>query len=61
MLSSLQMVGEEYLDARIEDVCAFQYNAMNQAILDARKAIPAAQWSEIFYEDLVRDPVDDIP
>jgi hypothetical protein len=31
---------------------------MNQAILDARKAIPAAQWSEIFYEDLVRDPVD---
>jgi hypothetical protein len=49
---------EEYLDARIEDVCAFQYNAVNQAILDARKAIPASQWSEIFYEDVVRDPVD---
>ena len=47
----------EYIDARIEDVCAFQYKAINQALLDARAALPPEQWTEIFYEDLVRDPV----
>ena len=47
----------DYVNAPVEDVCAFQYNAINQAILDARAAIPAAQWSEVLYEDLVRDPV----
>ena len=30
---------------------------MNDAILDAKSAIPTAQWTEIAYEDLVRDPV----
>jgi hypothetical protein len=29
---------------------------MNEAILDARASIPASQWTEIVYEDLVRDP-----
>jgi hypothetical protein len=38
-------------------VCAFQYNAINRAILDARNSIPERQWTEVFYEDLVRDPV----
>lgn len=47
----------EYINASIEDVCAFQYSAINRAILDARGLIPEQQWSEIFYEDLVRDPV----
>jgi len=47
----------EYLERPIEDVCAAQYAAMNAAILDARSAIPPAQWVEIVYEDLVRDPV----
>ncbi|HWQ94370.1 MAG TPA: sulfotransferase [Gammaproteobacteria bacterium] len=47
----------QYLNASIEEVCAFQYTAMNRAILDARKAVPARQWIEIVYEDLVRDPV----
>ena len=47
----------EYLDRPIEEVCAAQYVAMNEAILDARAAIPASQWTEIVYEDLVRDPV----
>lgn len=46
-----------YLDASVEDVCAFQYNAMNNAILDAKALIPKQQWSEVCYEDLVRDPV----
>ena len=47
----------DYLRAPIEEVCAFQYCAINQAILDARSSIPTCQWSEVRYEDLVRDPV----
>jgi hypothetical protein len=46
-----------YLNARIEEVCAAQYLAMNRAILEASKEVPRAQWTEIQYEDLVRDPV----
>jgi hypothetical protein len=46
-----------YLRAPIEDVAAFQYQAINRAILDARASVPAGQWVEVFYEDLVRDPV----
>ena len=48
----------DYINASIEEVCAFQYNAINQAILDARSIIPAAQWREVFYEDIVRHPVE---
>ena len=47
----------EYLDRPIEDVCAAQYVAMNDAILRARERVPSKQWTEIVYEDLVRDPV----
>lgn len=48
---------QRYVDAPIEVVCAAQYVAMNRAIMDASKAIPRAQWTEIQYENLVRDPV----
>jgi hypothetical protein len=47
----------DYVDASVEDVAAFQYHAINQAILDAKAAIPAGQWVEVFYEDFLRDPV----
>jgi hypothetical protein len=30
---------------------------MNEAILEAKPSIPAAQWVEIMYEDLLTDPV----
>jgi Sulfotransferase family len=46
-----------YVDAPIEVVCAAQYVAMNRAIMDASKAVAPAQWTEIQYENLVRDPV----
>jgi len=49
---------QRYVDAPIEKVCAAQYVAMNRAIMDASKAVPSAQWAEIQYEDLVRDPVE---
>jgi hypothetical protein len=47
----------DYLTASIEEVCAYQYRAMNQAILDARSLVDSAQWTEIRYEELLRDPV----
>ncbi|MBW8371332.1 MAG: sulfotransferase [Thiobacillus sp.] len=47
----------EYVNAPVEDVAAFQYNAINQAILDAKLSLPAGQWVDVFYEDFLRDPV----
>lgn len=47
----------EYVNAPVEDVAAFQYTAINQAILDAKASVPAGQWVEVFYEDFLRDPV----
>ncbi|MDP1924756.1 MAG: sulfotransferase [Thiobacillus sp.] len=46
----------DYVKAPVEDVAAFQYNAINQAVLDARSALPPSQWVEVFYEDFLRDP-----
>ena len=47
----------DYVNAPVEDVAAFQYKAINQAILDARVGVPPGQWVEVFYEDFLRDPV----
>jgi hypothetical protein len=46
-----------YVNAPVEDVAAFQYNAINRAILDAKSGIPSDQWAEVFYEDFLGDPV----
>ncbi len=46
-----------YLNKSIEEVCAFQYCAINNEILAAKDQIPSQQWSEVFYEDLVRNPL----
>ena len=48
----------KYLHSAIEEVCAFQYMAMNEAILEAKKTIPPSQWTEIRYENLLQDPVE---
>ena len=45
------------VNAPVEDVAAFQYTAINRAILDAKAGVPAAQWVEVVYEDFLRDPV----
>ena len=47
----------DFVNASVEDVAAFQYNAINQAILDAKDSVPAGQWVEVFYEDFLRNPV----
>lgn len=48
---------QDYLDRPLEDVCAFQYRALNAAVLDARAGIAPSYWVELFYEDILRDPV----
>lgn len=47
----------KHLQSSVEDVCAFQYGAVNTAILDAKEQIAEDKWHEVFYEDIVRDPV----
>jgi hypothetical protein len=47
----------DYLTASIEEVCAFQYRAMNQAILETRSEVESTQWTEIRYEELLQDPI----
>jgi hypothetical protein len=47
----------EYLASSIEEVCAFQYRSMNEAIISSRAEIPTSQWTEIRYEDLLINPV----
>ncbi len=48
----------DYLESSIEEVCAFQYRSMNELILAEKAQVPATQWVDIQYEDLVRDPVE---
>ena len=43
--------------ASIEQVCAFQYRTMNEAILAAKTLIPQHQWHEVAYETLINQPV----
>jgi hypothetical protein len=47
----------DYLSRPIEDVCAFQYRAINEAILAERTSVESGKWVEVFYEDFLRDPV----
>lgn len=46
-----------YINAPLEQACAFQYQAMNSAILKAKSGIPTEQWHEISYETLIDAPV----
>ncbi len=48
----------DYLTASIEEVCAFQYRKMNQAILAARQTVDPERWCEVRYESILDDPVE---
>ncbi len=41
----------------LAQVCAFQWSAANEAVLDARSGIAAERWTELRYEELIADPV----
>ena len=49
----------DYTNSPIEDVCAFQYRSINESILEGKKEIPNSQWTEVFYEDLIRRPIEE--
>lgn len=49
---------QKYINSPIEDVCAFQYQVMNKAIIQGRELVPKNQWAEIHYEDILDNPVD---
>lgn len=44
--------------ASLEEICARQYIACNEAALDARDGIEPSRWLEVAYEDLVAAPVE---
>ena len=44
--------------ASLEEICARQYVASNQAVLDAGSAIDRARWVDVRYEDLTGSPVE---
>lgn len=46
----------ELRQAPLEEICAQQYIACNEAVLDARGTIEASRWQELSYEDLVAAP-----
>lgn len=47
-----------YAERSLAEVCAFQWVASNQAVLDARPQVPDDQWVEVHYEDIVNSPVE---
>jgi hypothetical protein len=46
--------------ASLEEICARQYVACNEAVLDARAEISGDRWIDVRYEDLVRSPVEEL-
>lgn len=49
---------QQYNRAPLEEVCAFQWMSANRLALQARQAIPPAQWIHLRYEDLFERPVE---
>jgi hypothetical protein len=48
----------ELRQAPLEEVCARQYIACNQAVLEARGAVDPSRWHELAYEQLTSTPVE---
>jgi hypothetical protein len=47
-------------DASLEEICAAQYIACNEAALEARERIPSTRWIDLAYEELVFAPVEQL-
>lgn len=49
------------MDGRpLEEVCARQFMACDDAILSFTARLPADRWTEVHYEDLLKDPVGEV-
>jgi len=46
--------------APLEEVCARQYVACNEAVVEARSTMTAARWTDVAYENLVDAPGDQL-
>ena len=46
--------------APLEEICARQYVACNDAVLEAREGIDPSRWLEVTYEDLVASPLGEL-
>jgi Sulfotransferase family len=47
-------------DASLEEICARQYVACNEAVLVARATMADERWVDVSYEDLVARPVEEL-
>jgi hypothetical protein len=47
---------ERLRDRPLEEIVAFQWRAANETILDDLGQLPRERWTDVRYEDLVRDP-----
>lgn len=50
----------ELRQAPLEEICAHQYIACNEAVLAARGHVAPTRWVELAYEDLVASPVKEL-
>jgi hypothetical protein len=50
----------ELVDAPLEEICARQYVASNEAVLDARDRLASSDWIDVAYEDLVSASVEEL-
>lgn len=49
---------QDYNTATLEEVCAFQWLSANRMAREAKSLVPESQWTEIRYEDLLDEPVE---
>lgn len=47
-----------FLRSSVEEVCAHQWIAANQAMLASKKGVPQGQWIEVLYEDILKSAAD---
>lgn len=50
----------ELRGASLEQICARQYVACNEAVIDARATMDERRWVDVAYEGLVQNPVDEL-
>jgi Sulfotransferase family len=50
----------ELREAPLEEICARQYIACNEAVLEARDSVDPSRWHEVAYEELVNSPVETV-
>ena len=48
----------ELRSASLEEICARQYIACNEEVLEARESVDPSRWHEVSYEELVAAPVE---